>query len=585
MAEHANRGVQKSVKEFEQLAQLKIFSTDSLKDIIKKHNDFEYKLRRRGKSEKVFFDYIDYKIKLLELCRVKMQDNMTSSIHKFHTENTIKNHIKKLFKTCTKLFPHMTHVWNKYIEFLKSENMNADIMHAYTGMLRYHNNPTIYIQAADFASNVCFSIDRARKYLMEALHVYPQHKKLYLSLFELELSRTKQKWTEYEAETLVEGDPVLHGLVAEGVFRAALEKFPNDLDLLFPFFFHCRKCEILQKLPLIIYREIKDNNKTNPNMWDRIAKLQLAGMDCESDDDQIKLITSRKGRTMKCLDVYADGLKETNNSEEMWDLYLTTVFDIPLAWFNAASADHYLKEISKRPFDIKKLKPGHFLSWLRLLKFAKKDEEHEVVLDIAFKTYPENQDILLNKLENRKSNDRDISKIFQSSFEMNGFACSTFWEDALMGMNTCSEFEIDLITREFIKDLPLVKLMAHMFLDWSHSRGGIKKARFVFEMIKGLVSENLLELYWHMIRLEESSPDSNIEQLEKYYEEALNKFGISSDKLWLSYIQLQNKIGKSKLTSSLYWKALKTLKPNMADKFTEKFSLWKISQYGKNKTT
>lgn len=31
MAEHANRGVQKSVKEFEQLAQLKIFSTDSLK--------------------------------------------------------------------------------------------------------------------------------------------------------------------------------------------------------------------------------------------------------------------------------------------------------------------------------------------------------------------------------------------------------------------------------------------------------------------------------------------------------------------------------------------------------------------------
>lgn len=75
MAELVQASLEGMLTELEQMQRLELFSSDEVKEVIKRRQRFEYKLQKRQKKKEDILTYIQYECALLELIEIRREKN------------------------------------------------------------------------------------------------------------------------------------------------------------------------------------------------------------------------------------------------------------------------------------------------------------------------------------------------------------------------------------------------------------------------------------------------------------------------------------------------------------------------------
>jgi len=82
-----------------------------------------------------------------------------------------------------------------------------------------------------------------------------------------------------------------------------------------------------------------------------------------------------------------------------------------------------------------------------------------------------------------------------------------------------------------------------------------------------------LKQFQTMIAICQSTPNDDV--IENCFDLALHHHGSNDVDLWIQYINYCQNVGKTKAkkTSDLYWRAKKTLQPDLVEEFLTRYSL------------
>lgn len=80
-----------------------------------------------------------------------------------------------------------------------------------------------------------------------------------------------------------------------------------------------------------------------------------------------------------------------------------------------------------------------------------------------------------------------------------------------------------------------------------------------------------------MVALELLQPEFSLQNARKPHEMMTLQFGKESTDVWMEFLTFEMKHGESSRVATLYNRAVKTLKPTLADNFITEFSLIKAN--------
>lgn len=80
-----------------------------------------------------------------------------------------------------------------------------------------------------------------------------------------------------------------------------------------------------------------------------------------------------------------------------------------------------------------------------------------------------------------------------------------------------------------------------------------------------------------MAALELLQPEISLQNARKPHEMTTLQFGKENTDVWMEFITFEMKYGEPTRVSNVYNRAVKTLKPNLADNFITEFSLIKAN--------
>ena len=87
-----------------------------------------------------------------------------------------------------------------------------------------------------------------------------------------------------------------------------------------------------------------------------------------------------------------------------------------------------------------------------------------------------------------------------------------------------------------------------------------------------------VSFYLSYIQIEKCAADSDENRIIACYEDSLKHFGRENIDLWLSYIEFKNSKQSMQLdVAEVYWRAMKNLKTELIESFTQKFSFFQIN--------
>ncbi|KAK6169354.1 hypothetical protein SNE40_020425 [Patella caerulea] len=292
MAEYVQQNIEDMLPELEQLERVGLFTKDETRQILKKRQGYEYRLRRQTKCKEDFLQYIQYEINCLALLH-KRREKTGYSFKQLNLENVIKERINKLFRMATYRFQEDLKLWMSHIAFCESKDDVVRVGKIFTRMLQVHNKkPEIWILAAkwEFENK---NAENARATLQRGLRFNPDSKKLWLEYYRMELLYTdkmqKRKKILGVEDPEMEGkkDAVLTGQVAEVVYKQAKEAFPDDAELILGFIQICELFSFTKSQLDSMYKDLKKNYPDKPLTWDARARRCMSiqtGQDSSNED-------------------------------------------------------------------------------------------------------------------------------------------------------------------------------------------------------------------------------------------------------------------------------------------------------------
>ena len=192
---------------FKQMEQYNVFSSNEIKDIVKKRTSYEYTLKRRVLTVSEYISYLQYEITLEKLCAIRClkisDDNINNKKNrKLDNNNNDKKqkdilrslqasfirHICYIFDRAIRRFPEELSLWTDYIAFLKEKESTALLNAAFGRAIALHpKNEQFWLNAAVHELEYNGNGHAARILLQRSLRSNKTSKKLWLYYFELEL--------------------------------------------------------------------------------------------------------------------------------------------------------------------------------------------------------------------------------------------------------------------------------------------------------------------------------------------------------------------------------------------------------------
>lgn len=278
--------------------------------IIKKREQFEYKLARPHKEIVDYLDYIRYERSLLRLVNER-----NAKEHKLI--NLIGQRIKGLYNQSTYRFPNRKSLWDDYFVFITSTLSradNAEVSAVLDNTILHHGHHVEnWLKYIKWERAIRSNDTKVRNLLMRALMKHPTSEDLHFEFLDIELANEREL-----PETDVASNVTL-------LYTNAIKSLCNDksvpaeklltfraavLDLL-------EKCPFTRDLQLMVLKDVHDEHLKEELFWHILAQRELRGQ-LTLEEAQKQLLDqnvdtegkSQKLNIKRCVKVYEGALSK-----------------------------------------------------------------------------------------------------------------------------------------------------------------------------------------------------------------------------------------------------------------------------------
>ncbi|XP_038148381.1 U3 small nucleolar RNA-associated protein 6 homolog [Cyprinodon tularosa] len=589
MAEVVQQRIEDRIPELEQLERVGLFTKKEVKSIIKKATALEYKLHRLIVNKEDFIAYIQYEINVLELIK-KRRAHIHYQFKREEIEFPIIHRINSIFRRATKKWKDDVQLWLSHVAFCKKWATKAQISKVFSSLLAIHpDKPALWIMAAKSELEDRNSSESARHLFLRALRFHPDNKKVYQEYFRMELlhcEKLRKQKEELEKADMDLGEyefsaEILSGKLAEVVYRNATEKI-KEAEFVISLLNIATIFDFTKDLQDSILHDLQENYTEDSLTWDFMAKRELGapvvGEELQTAKGRASDINRREERSCQ---VYEEGLKSLN-TEPMWTRYVAFCLERHKRKTNVQELKENRRErllgVLQRAHDSSLLKETYYKNWLEILLSLEDAEGAAAVALSATQRYSQSVSVWSMSLQVLMQLERgDMAKLFQNALtHVNPKEILPLLQLQLqwsMANQSAEETEA-IFKRGLLSSVPAVAMeIKELYLNWSYSVGGYKKARKTFTSLQ----ENRplsKRFFTQMIQIEKEQETPKMNHLRDYYERALQEFGIEDDDLWLQYIQEEmGALGQPQNCAKIHWRAMKFLEGESVERFTSKYTL------------
>lgn len=572
MAEYVEQNIEAMIPELELMEKMQLFDKNEIRAITKKRKEYEYKMQRVSKCKEDIMRYIQYEMDLMKLIRQKRVEKGLNS-KKNNVDYAIANHINKLFNQAIRRFPSDVRIWLSYIKFCKQVRFYTCASRILDQMLELHGSakPELYKLAAQWEFEECQCVEKARKFLLNGLHIHKDSKLLYKEAFKLELNYANLMRKELGKDENPKNDPLLEGKLAEVMYESAVKKI-TDINFVVELHSLTKEYTFTENLQEKILNDLKERFPKDELTWDTLAKRELySSIKVNPDDSPL----SQKDKIMNCEKVYEEACGAIP-TQRMWNMFLDTVVQLNqdqtvLPNYKKNLFQRAFKEANKRGM----LDEKYYLIWVDHLEGPKlyntlKDGTKR--LPQSVRLWEARLKFLLSKGEEKAG-----VKVFNealATLESHEHALP-LWKYMLKYWQITNPSKAESLFKEGIATDPAVSTpLKPLYLEWLTVNHGIVAARKVYATLAN-VPPHCLEMHFKMAQLEDIQPQLSLKNIRKCHILTTQQFGQTNTDVWMAYVKFEQKHGEPKNVSEIYSRAVKVLKPHLVDIFVSEFSLSK----------
>ncbi|XP_071107937.1 U3 small nucleolar RNA-associated protein 6 homolog [Haliotis cracherodii] len=585
MAEFVQQSIEEMLPELEQMERVKLFTKAETRQILKKRQSYEYKLRRRTKCREDFLQYVQYEVNVLKLVE-KRREASGCTYKRLEIDVAIIQRIHKLFRLVCLRFQDDIKLWLSHIEFCKSRNERSYVSRLYTRMLQVHNKkPDLWVMAAKWEFEANINPENARTLLQRGLRFNDTSKQLWIEYYRLELlyaEKLRKRRELLEEFADVEQEAVLSGTVAQIVYKKAVEQFPGDVDLALALIAVCQQFPFTAPKLSTMYKDLKELYPQHAVTWNALARRHLQAHDKAVGEEM-------------CFMTFQEAVRKIN-TKEMWGFYLAACLDVlsPDTEDTPEDEGHkdrghseMLHKRAQRAFEVfhdasqrQMVEEKLFMQWVELLLTSTQMGQVEEVLKQATDTYPRSAGLWalhLQVLIDRQEKLHTLLKVFKSARgALKEKVSWPVWEMMLHHlMSTGETATLDKLMEEAILCCREVSRPAkELYLEWAFLSQGIIHARKVYERLVQLKPVSL-DFFTKYINMENSQPKPKLKHLRQGYEDAVQEFGKFQPDLWIDYLRQETNHpkGSPEATINIHSRALKMLPGTLNLDFVTKHTL------------
>lgn len=573
MAEVAEYRAESMISELEQMERLQIFDSNKIKIITRKRKEFEYGLQKKTIKMRDYSRYIQYEMDLLKLVAAKLK-RMKINPKTTTIERSIASRVNKLFTEVIRRFPDQLTGWFSYVQFCKQVGFYSCASRVLEQMLEvHHDKPQIFRVAAKCEFEDFNSINKARKILTNGLHLHKDDKLLYKEAFSLEVKYAAQKREEAaKVNASADSDPILKGGLVRVMYDSAVKNI-NDIDFMIDLLNISRKHDFLAEIKNSIVNDMMVRFPTDELTWHTIAKLEL-------NERNIDGTQSVRERIERCINSYIETLKRLP-TDHMWAFYLDTVIELNK---DSSSIPNFkrkkLREAFRSGCELNKLTENHYLYWIEVLQNESKCSEIGTILENATKWIPTSVPLWTERLRYHFSEGQEeiAVEVFKKGVQILGEQSLPLLKIAIQYWQLSDKDKVKEIFEGGVHSSHecISSQLKPMYLEWLALTNGMSAARKMYDSLYS-IPPFCAQLHVKMAEIEIMRPSLALKRIRNVYEAACRQFGTTSTDFWLEYIKLEMMHGDPSAITSIYQRAVSSLKPAFVDTFERDFNLLKTN--------
>lgn len=278
-------------------------------NIIKKREQFEYKLARPQKEIVDYLDYIRYERSLLKLIKER-------SPNERKLVNLISQRIKGLYNQSTNRFPNRKSLWDDYFVFITSSLCkfdNSEVSAVLDNTLLHQGHHVEnWLKYIKWERAIQTNDKKVRNLLMRALMLHPKEEYLHLEFLDLELTNAR----ELPIETVIDYATVEYKNAIK-CFQTNTNTTDRSAVIEKILKFKAAVLDLLDKYPftkdmqMMILEEVDDSHLNEELFYHILAQRELNGQ-LTPDKNRNELlkelpeIESESVRIKRCVKVYQE---------------------------------------------------------------------------------------------------------------------------------------------------------------------------------------------------------------------------------------------------------------------------------------
>ncbi|XP_053606153.1 U3 small nucleolar RNA-associated protein 6 homolog [Plodia interpunctella] len=565
MAEQVNQRIELMINELEQMRRTNLFDDEEIRDISRKRKEFEYKLQRRVKHKEDFVQYLSYELALLEEISLRREQAKLSE-KKNDIEYAIAKRLNKVFKQFIYRFQNDVEIYFEYVKFCKSVGFEQAISTIIGQMLQIHGDkPKMWQLASKWERIEQEDLATAKQFLLKGIHRHPESAVLYLELFEIELLLFHKAESPEDKEKQIK--------IADVVWRNGVKNV-NDLTFLFKLCDLCLKYDADKAITDGIKQEIW-SKRDQQEIWPYIAAKELEGTHWEEIEEFADNDSFYPKQLRNFISVYEEALLKFPD-QNLCTKYIHDLLGVTDSICNDNQKIDAVKQAWLFGHEHGLLTNEMYEFGIDLLKLEDESQEQLVeILDAASKTNPQLVCIWKEKLLLNKSDDKKMLSILQEASKvLKSDDALTLWNlttDYINSPNTLKTLHKRFQNCENV----VVLAIKPKLLQKVYDHNGLKAARELYEdLIRTPPTQ--LEVHQIMIDIERAQEKMNVKNIRKYYECAIQHHGSEDISIWMDYMKFEMDSGNIQAPSTLYRRAIATLKKEFVDEFIKLHTLAKL---------
>ncbi|XP_058452515.1 U3 small nucleolar RNA-associated protein 6 homolog [Malaya genurostris] len=583
MSEFIEKRRESSIKEYEFMKHLKLFTNDEIRDIKNKRFQHEHRIERRAKELANYINYIVYESNLLELLRerrakLRVQDG------KHSLESSIKIRIKVLYKQAMERFPAEYCLWIHYFKYCGKNKLTSEVSRSLDRMLNYHGDkPKAWITAATWEHEKMKNLDKAKHFMFRGLQRHPDSREMYLRFLELMIK---------EAENIIQNEQGVENQEQDGssldrtlkciqLIYKHYEKKVTDLDFFVELLNSLKKTNVTKIFAFEVLEDMRKIFADREFMWHTLAQLALEGSYLMIEKDSHEQESAFKLCLQQCIQIYESAI-EAVPTKQMWSYYVDTVLNL-----NADMSSYpkfrrkALGEAFKKAYDTGFLEEDKYVQYVKLLMHADGSLTSFVndVLSKALEAYPSSSKLLelqLTYLVRYGSTTEEFDDAFKQTIKKCPDSLP-LWIVRSQFYHTQTEApnKLEQVFREAIRQPTTISThFQPLFLNYLVVTKNIDAARKEYrEMLRNCVP--CLELHRKMIELESIQMQPNLNQLRMVHENATQYFGQSNADVWIDYIRFEREHGSPKNMQIIFERAKSRVEDTVVASLIAKYEVVK----------